>query len=491
MKQKDALDKINRKKFVFIVLLWIFISGIYGVYKPLPEGLDFEGQAYNIPESSVSFLYDATYLDKDGQRQSKQEIFDEVFKMISGAKRFVVLDMFLYNDFQGKKPENFRSLSQELTDVLIKKKKSNPEMEITVISDPVNIIYGGYESAHFKKLEGAGVKIIITDLKKLRDTNPAYSAFYRAIFQWFGNKSDGGIIANPFDKTKPKVTARSYLEMINFKANHRKIIIADEEVGGKFKAAVLVASANPHDGSSAHSNTAMKVRDFLWRDAVKSEEAAGRLSGNNFAINTSDITDERGDIKIRLLTEKKIRNRLVSLINESVEGDSIDMAMFYLSDRKVVEALKRADKNGVNVRLALDPNKDAFGREKNGIPNRPVAAELIKNSKGNTQIRWCDTHGEQCHSKMTLIKNSSGYHLLLGSANLTKRNIGNYNLETDILAESGKKIPAIARAYEFFNETWENRSGRIYTADYEKYKDESIYKTLLYHWMERTGMSSF
>ena len=30
----------------------------------------------------------------------------------------------------------------------------------------------------------------------------------------------------------------------------------------------------------------------------------------------------------------------------------------------------------------LDPNKDAFAREKSGVPNRPVAYELVKKSKG-------------------------------------------------------------------------------------------------------------
>lgn len=457
----------------------------------MPKGSNFEGQVYNVPESSVEFFYDITYLDKNGARQSKQEIFDEVFKMIKGAKKFILLDMFLFNDFQGKKIENHRNLSGELTESLIKKKKEIPSVEIVVISDPVNTIYGGYESPQFKELEEAGIKLIITDLKKLRDTNPAYSAFYRAVFQWFGNKSEGGYFANPFDKTKPKVTARSYLEMLNFKANHRKLIVADEEVGGKLKMATLITSANPHDGSSAHSNSAVKIRDFIWSDVIKSEAATVEFSGANFKVKISSVSDESGGVKVKLLTEKKIRDSLVELIKSLAKGDSIHMAMFYLSDRKIIKALKQADKSGVDIRIILDPNKDAFGREKNGVPNRPVADELLKNSKGNTEIRWCDTHGEQCHSKMTLVKNSSGYHLLLGSANLTKRNIGNYNLETDILIESDEKIEAIKRAYEFFNETWENKSGRIYTADYAKYKDESLRKKFLYHWMERTGMSSF
>ena len=48
--------------------------------------------------------------------------------------------------------------------------------------------------------------------------------------------------------TEP-ATVRSYLALPNFKANHRKVLVADE--GERFRA--VITSANPHDGSSRHS----------------------------------------------------------------------------------------------------------------------------------------------------------------------------------------------------------------------------------------------
>jgi|GEM_PF-1993632 len=59
-----------------------------------------------------------------------------------------------------------------------------------------------------------------------------------------------------------------------------------------------------------------------------------------------------------------------------------------------------AEKLSRRLRLLLDPNKHTFGREKNGIPNRPVGYEL--NGVG-IPVRWCSTLGEQCHTKMLLI----------------------------------------------------------------------------------------
>ncbi|HCD06420.1 MAG TPA: phospholipase, partial [Methylophaga sp.] len=72
---------------------------------------------------------------------------------------------------------------------------------------------------------------------------------------------------------------------------------------------------------------------------------------------------------------------------------------------------------GVRLRVLLDPNKDAFGREKNGVPNRPVAHELMQ---AGATVRWCDTHGEQCHAKWLMHRGAEGQSMmLLGSTNLT------------------------------------------------------------------------
>lgn len=68
--------------------------------------------------------------------------------------------------------------------------------------------------------------------------------------------------------------------------------------------------------------------------------------------------------------------------------------MFYFSDRDIINALTNAADRGVNIKILMDPNKDAFGRTKDGTPNRQVASELHKHG---IKIRWCNTYGEQCH----------------------------------------------------------------------------------------------
>ena len=150
-----------------------------------PEGTSFQGEA--IPSRDVAFIADRTWVDEGGERRVEQAIFDEVFRIIDEACALIVMDFFLYSDFQGSQPERARPLAGELTDALVHKKSRHPEMEIVVITDPVNELYGGLPSPYFERLRRAGVRVVTTDLRKLRDSNPVYSFFWRLLVKPWGN----------------------------------------------------------------------------------------------------------------------------------------------------------------------------------------------------------------------------------------------------------------------------------------------------------------
>jgi len=478
---------------VLAVVLLLYVGlVVYQTERPLPVGVDVAGDQYRVSGTSVTFLADRTYVDAQGERHSEQQIFDEVFRLIDRSQEYLLVDFFLYNDWQGERPETTRALASELTQALVAKKQALPQIQITVISDPINNFYGGDPSKQFTRLRQAGINVVVTDLTKLRDSNPLYSVLWRSVIQWFNNSNRGGWVPHPFQAEGPAVTVRSWLSLLNFKANHRKILVADEpQPDGTTRLATLVTSANPHDGSSAHSNVAIKVTSKLWRDAVPSEQAAGAFSGQTVPDFGGVVTDQDGDVTVQLLTEGAIRRRLVELISQTRPGDTIDMAMFYLAERSIIESLLEAANRGVAIRLVLDPNKDAFGHIKNGVPNRPVAHELLSKTKGDVKIRWCDTHGEQCHTKLVLVRRGGEQTMVLGSANLTRRNIADYNLETNVLVSAEGVIPALTHAADFFEEIWSNKKGRNYTVDYDVYADSVWWKTILYRGQEATGLSSF
>jgi len=476
------------KKIILFIFFIIISVTFLNVYKSLPKGVSIEGEIYKVQNDSVVFLSDKTFLNKDGNQVYQQEIFEEVFSMIDNAENFILIDMFLFNDYLGKETDSYIDLSKKLTDRIINKKNSNTEIEIVFITDPLNQLYGALESENIKRLEENGITVIETNLKKLRDSNSLYSGLWRSVLQ---HLPVGFIkLPNPFSSNSKKVGLDSYLTLFNFKANHRKLIISDYVNDSDIlKVSSLVTSANPHDGSSGHSNVAITIDDYVWRDLLDSELSVINFSGGEIKNVERDLyEDVSGDVSVQVLTEGKIKDSVVYSIDNTREGDSIKLIMFYISERNIIKSIKKAYERGVDVEIILDPNKDAFGRIKGGIPNVSVAKEF-KNLSENFKLRWCNTHGEQCHSKMLIVEKQNNDEMFLGSANFTKRNIGDYNLETNIKV-SGESVTAISDAKEYFNQLWSDDQKK-YTVGYEVYKDESLYKYIKYRIMEKTGISSF
>ena len=433
--------------------------------------------------TSISFLSDMTWVDSEGARHESQQIFDGVFGMIRNARRLVLLDMFLYNDFQMGVTNAARPLSRQLTDLLLQQKKAYPDIRIIVITDPINTVYGSVPCSAFAELAAADIDVVITDLEQLRDSNPAYSFFWRLFLRPLGN-STRGHLPNPFDP-RSKVTLRSYLATLNFKGNHRKVVVTDNEdslVG-------LVSSANPHDASCANTNVACKFSGAAVNDLLTTENSVLNLCGRTpltFIANTSEPTS---DVTVQVLTEGAIKSAALDIINELKCDERLILAFFFLADRDVIQALKNAAGRGVHLRVLLDPNKDSFGQAKHGIPNRPVAAELVKSG---IEVRWSHTHGEQCHQKMLLgVNDKSQAKLLLGSANMTRRNLDDFNLETNILIRAPLSAAAMTGVMTHFDSLWNNQLNQLFSVPYEHYRDESLLKLGFYRFMESTGFSTF
>ncbi|TMW71882.1 phospholipase [Alteribacter natronophilus] len=469
-----------------IALTAVFVYTVfflYGVLKPLPEGLSYEGEAH---PGEVEFLADQTFLSEDGCEHD-HVIFERIHEMIDEAESFILLDMFLFND-EYDRTHDFPGISGELVEALITKKETEPETEIIVITDPINTFYGSYETDGMKALEEAGIRVVITDLSRLRDSNPVFSAFWRAGPQFTGNKEDGGWLPNPFSPDSPDGTIRSYLKLLNFKANHRKVVVTDQEG--------LVTSANPHDASGLHSNVAFAVNGPILGDLVESEKAVAVMSGaeehwfDEFVV--EDLTDETEGTgeKIQLITEGKIKENLLEELQLTDEGDTIYLGAFYLSDRDVISELLEAAKRGTDVRVILDANKDAFGREKNGVPNRPAAAELTGKSAGAVEVRWYNTNGEQYHTKMVLVDRGTEAVVIAGSSNFTRRNLDDLNLETNVKISGGEESGAVTEVREYFRRLWTN-DGAEYTLDYKHFADDSKLTRWLYRFQEWSGLSTF
>ncbi|MBW0149000.1 phospholipase D-like domain-containing protein [Marinobacter arenosus] len=483
---------------LLIALFFLLLAGmgLYHTHKSLPSGISYRGSV--LPLENPVLLTDVTRHHADGSETRDHEIFDEVLRLIGDAETFVLVDMFLYNS-TGPEDVAHRPLAKQLTDALVARKRARPDIDVIVISDPLNTMYGGSRSPWFETLRDAGITVIETSLPPLRDSNPTWSSLWRLCCQWLGNNPDHGWLSNALGDRK--VTLRSYLALLNFKANHRKMLVVDQEAG--FRG--LVTSANPHDGSSRHSNIGLSFTGAAVGDLLKSERAVLSMSGADTSVvdrwigvieDLEATPDNRRDHipspgHLRVLTESAIRDSALDMIGRAGPGDRLDLAIFYLSHRGIVEGLLEAQRRGATLRVLLDANNEAFGHSKSGVPNRQTALEL---HEAGVSVRWCNTQGEQCHSKLLMLRPEQGNsEILLGSANFTRRNLDDLNLETSVWLSLAPGAPTARKVTHFFNEQWQLGPGDdpVMSLPYEAWADHSSVRYWRYRLMEFTGLSTF
>lgn len=510
---------IRRSVFMVIVLILLLPYALHRS-PPLPAGFNVRSPPHRISEDRIRLLTDSTAYDASrGERVFDQHIFDAVLDMIRTAQRFVYVDFFLWNSWTGSVPERHRNLSEELANALIRKKTESPGIPILVFTDPINRAYGRDENPFFEAMRAAGIPVVFTRLDQLPDSNTLYAAPARlygpallrmaSLRRWSERRS----LPHPFESGATKVTPLQYGRLLFFKANHRKLAITDGPDGWR----LLVTSFNPADGSSGHSNLGLMLDGPLARDALAAEldsvEWSARDAGHVLEPATGACAQTMDALRNLLaepagpepdtgaraewVTEERIAETAEAMLDGCGPGDHVLIAMFYVSDRPLIAAIERAAARGAEIRIILDANRDAFGRTKNGIPNRPVAAELMTCSSrngGRIRIRWADTHGEQFHPKaLSVIHPGDGStELLCGSSNWTRRNLRNRNLEADVYL---RNAPAVSAAYaEWFDRCWDNTDGLGRTLPYNAFSVsgfERSWKSALGRMLEATGLGTF
>lgn len=486
-KKRSTSRRRTRVLWAFVILLlWLTGVMIYQTHKPLPSGISFESPIYKT--NHVSFWHDLTYSDGTATGTQESQILSRILQIIEESDEFLVIDLFLFNDYTHK-DQSFPPVSRMLTDKLILQKTTYPEMEIVFITDEVNTNYNSAPNHLLEEMKAAGIKVIMTDVNALRDSTPAYSAVWRTFIQWFGQSGEGRI-PNLMASGGPDITARSYMKLLNVKANHRKVVVSENSA--------LISSGNIHDASAYHSNIALEVQGPIIADILQTEQAAVNLSDAGPLLTYEpDFTKDKDQhseesMEVRYLTEGKVYKYARQALQSAQEGDTIWMGMFYLADDAILDELVEATERGATVRLILDPNQNAFGRDKIGIPNRPVAMNLNKRTNGKISIRWYNTTKEQYHSKLLFIARQTGSSIILGgSTNFTTRNLDDYNLENNLWVSVKQDQPLYAQMEAYFNRLWNNEDHE-YTLPFEAYQGEvTWFKYILFRLQTTLGLTTF
>ncbi len=484
---------------IYIILIILFLyTGLLIRHrvKPMPPGTDYESPVYYVDPDDVLFLYDLRFEDAQGNVVFEEEIFSEIFAAIESARQSVLADMFLYNSDHGedKQDPEHRPLTKTLTDVLCAKGEQG--IDVLLITDELNNFYNSYDSPILKRLQDHKVKTVITSLDRLRDANPLYSGWYRLFFAWI----PAGVMAimnHPFGHPEKKITLPALLRSLNFKANHRKVVVVDSSLA-------IVTSANPHDPSSLHCNIAFAVRGDFAREVLYAEHAVAAFSGHStpefergppkrqpFVMDKS-MWEKGGKYQVQLLAEKKIKDHLLREFRRTGKGELIMLASLYLTDRGIIKEIKHAAARGVEIRIILDSSEHAFGLKKYGIPNKHSSLDLYVAPEfgQNLNLKWYRTHGEQFHAKLAAFQRKDSFVVIGGSANFTSKNLDNYNLELNLRLAAKPDSRLCQEICAYFDRMWFNQNGR-YTLDYDPLKDESRLKYILYRIQEGTGMCTY
>jgi hypothetical protein len=472
---------------------------------------------FRVPAGDVAYWmnYTGYATAPDGgepERRYREGIGPKVLEMIRGARTHVILSVFLFDSFYAEGPVE-RDIVGVLQDALIHQRRMHPDLHVALILDPSHSAYGDRVSPAERALRDAGVDVFYSDL--LADLKKASALGVRENMGQLGRLADrltgnawGALSSAVLGAAKlPKrfdderISLETAYNAALMKANHRKLLVCDVH-GQNWEA--LVTSANPHNASAYHINSAVSVRgaparyiyNVLREDMQQSAGLGRRFAHWHIAAdrayrrtyfqdafpplppadgNDNPRAAEAAGVGVRFVTESAIRDAVIAMLLDVRPEDEVRIQMFYLSFQPVLDAILDASTVvDQPLRLLLDANKDSFNREKDGTPNRQVARYLLRESAargGKLAIRWYTTHGEQNHAKTLSVTGARDgrCRLTTGSANWTGRNLDGVNMESNLVIENAPRVNADFNA--LFDRFWSNADGLRYSQRYEDFAE--------------------
>ena len=448
----------------------------YFRFRPQPEGINGERRTYRVPAEGISFYHDTTWYEH-GQRHTTRQITEEVVATIRKARRFVLMDVFLFNLHHASK-EAFIPTTRQIAEAF--QEKDHPCFFIT---DPLNTSYGTAYCEPLDWLREGNVEICLTDLDEIRDNNLLYAPFWHLLPQWFGTEG-AGWFKNPLRK-ETTTTLRAVLTALTLRSNHRKVLIADEDD----TYVALVTSSNFEDASCYFANTALKIKSqAVARHFLEAEKAVAQMSGCQIPLCLPEEDSAEASAsrmaEVTPLMGSQIKEAILEDLHAATAGDELFVIMLFLSDRDIIDGLIRACLRGVSITLILDRNNVSFGSKKHGFPNHLVAAELAE--KSDIHLRWANTQQEETHTKFILLRKEEECILHTGSANLTRRSLSNTNLEANVRVTASPEARVCQTALQHVR--WLRREPASLPAGGG---DASRLKYWWYRFQEAAGIATF
>ena len=323
-------------------------------------------------------------------------------------------------------------------------------------------------------------------MTKLRDPMLIYSTPWRLFIQPFGNPKNRGKLKNPIYEGTDKITIRSILRALNAKANHRKLIMNETTA--------MLTSANPHAEGSKHSNVAFKFSSPIIKEIYEGEKPAAKITKKDGSLKQklpdkdfSKIPVSKNEkIKLQYFTNDVTVKDISQELKNAQFGEKVIIAQFFLSDRGIINDIRKAARRGVKFEIILN-NSTA------GFPNKAAAGELMKYARKHNydiNVKFYNKGEEMYHVKMLSILKKDYLITYGGSTNFTRRNMRNFNLENELKIISAYDQKISKDILDYYDRLWTNRDGE-FTLPYDEHKNEKLMNDLLFRFMEINGFGIF
>jgi hypothetical protein len=494
---------------IALLIAWAAIA-LWQTHKRLPPGLHIAGAWHTVSAQDVHFLGDLTAADASGAPLHQRQINAELLRMIAQAREFLVIDTGLFGDLPAAGPGASRMraappVAAALIDALLQARQQQPGLQVLLLIDPAST-RARIGSQALDRLRSSGVAVVPVDVDRLRAPNAAFVGLWQLCCRWWSPMVDDGDWPNPLGVGSAGVSFGLWGGTPGYQRSHRQLLIGDNGAG---RLTGLVFSRPLNAEASLHTAVALQLTGGSLEPLLESEFVVAQFSGwtgggdmqeraqrlferrHQEAAGAIHPLDTPDAAQVRVLSDAAIGDALVQRLNTLASRDSVEIAALYLSQRELVRALIDAARRGAKVRVLLDPGKDGYGYEQSGLPNRQVASELVAASDGAVRVRWYRTHGEQFSPGFALIRSAGRAWLLIGTAELSRGDLDDFNLAAAFAADLPASAAAASDALSWFDTLWYNRAadGIEYSSDADVYADASQLRYWQYRLLEASGVA--
>lgn len=230
--------------------------------------------------------------------------------------------------------------------------------------------------------------------------------------------------------------------------DHRKLLIVDDLTA--FVGGINIGDnwSPASHGGQGWRDTAAAVRgpavldcrlafERMWKRAL--EKVPGSSGASHFQLPTATLPAERGDADVVVVGDRPRKHRVASLyewLADRAERSFDITDSYFVAPRRVFDALVRAARRGVRVRLLLP------GR--NNHPVAGLAARRIYQPLLEAGAEIWEWNGVMLHAKTAVV---DGVISLIGSSNLDPLSLYR-NYELNVVVGPGRATAVLATFFE-------------------------------------------